>query len=694
MAVLRIGKEFLLDYGKLDRPLQVKISEVFGRFADATHTGIHLEKINAARHPRYRSIRIDNFWRGIVLAPESGSTYLLLRVLPHDDAYAWASRHELTVNRATGGIEIGDIAALDALVPDLESENQQTATKLFEHVKEKDLVRLGIDERTRRFARSLTSAEPLEAAQEFLPSTQWQVLYGLAAGLTPDEVWAELGVALTSENIDVDDIDAAIERSHDRVVVVDGPDELKAVFDNPFALWRIFLHPTQQAVVDATYNGPARVSGGPGTGKTVVALHRTRRLAEAGAGPVLVTTFTSTLGDSLQDGIGMLIDDPVTAARVSVCHIDRLANRVFREVHGTPAFVADEAELWRAAAVSQPHPFTETFLAEEWRQVVLAQQITDEDGYLLADRRGRGRRLGIRQKLQIWGVITAFEQLLRDRGLWTYETIRREATRILGSRRDKPYRHVVVDEAQDLSPDQWRLLRAAVAPGVDDIFIAGDPHQRIYDNQVTLRDVDINITGRSHRLSINYRTTAEILSWSLGIMHGEPVDDMAGGVDSLAGCRSEVHGRAPQAAGFDSAAAEVDHLVEKVRDWLGSEVNPAEIGIATRAKYFGEQIHHALRNAGIPTHLLVQGRAATDAVSVGTMHRMKGLEFRCLAVAGVGAAAVPAPSAVTPADEDRHTHERDIRRERSLLFVACTRAREQLSVTWHGPVSPFLAKQV
>ncbi|WP_054815483.1 3'-5' exonuclease [Nocardia arizonensis] len=120
MAVLRIGKEFLLDYGKLDRPLQVKISEVFGRFADATHTGIHLEKINTARYPRYRSIRIDNFWRGIVLAPESGNTYLLLRVLPHDDAYAWAGRHELTVNSATGGIDIGDIAALDAMMPALD----------------------------------------------------------------------------------------------------------------------------------------------------------------------------------------------------------------------------------------------------------------------------------------------------------------------------------------------------------------------------------------------------------------------------------------------------------------------------------------------------------------------------------------------------------------------------------------------
>jgi superfamily I DNA/RNA helicase len=511
------------------------------------------------------------------------------------------------------------------------------------------------------------------------------VLYGLAAGLTPDEVWAELGAALTSENIDIDDIDAAIDRSHDRVVVVDGPDELKAVFDNPFALWRIFLHPTQQSVVDATYNGPARVSGGPGTGKTVVALHRARRLAESGTGTVLVTTFTATLADSLQDGIGMLVDDPATSARISVCHIDRLANRIFREVHGTPTFVNNEAELWRAASVSRPHSFTETFLAEEWRQVVLAQQVDEEDGYLLADRRGRGRRLGIRQKLQIWTVITAFEQLLRDRGLWTYETVRREATRILGNRSDKPYRHIIVDEAQDLGQDQWRLLRSAVARGVDDIFIAGDPHQRIYDNHITLRDVDINVTGRSSRLSINYRTTAEILAWSLGVMRGEPVDDMAGGVDSLAGCRSEVHGQPPQPAGFDSAAAEIDHLVAEVRNWLDSGIDPAEIGIATRAKYFGEQIHQALRSVGIPTHLLVQGRAATDAVSVGTMHRMKGLEFRCLAVAGVGAGAVPAPNAVTPADEDLYTHERDLHLARACKPIpGATRAASRDS-QWVTP---------
>ena len=110
---------------------------------------------------------------------------------------------------------------------------------------------------------------------------------------------------------------------------------------------------------------------------------------------------------------------------------------------------------------------------------------------------------------------------------------------------NKPYRHIVVDEAQDLTADQWRLLRAAAPEAVDDIFIAGDTHQRIYDNHVTLRDVGIDIEGRSSQLNLNYRTTAEILGWSLSLLRGEPIDDMNGGLDSIARCRSAAHGPEP-----------------------------------------------------------------------------------------------------------------------------------------------------
>ncbi|MBB2769108.1 UNVERIFIED_ORG: hypothetical protein GGE11_000003 [Mycolicibacterium obuense] len=693
MPTLAIDRGFLGDLAKLEKPVIRRVTEVFDEFDTATHTGLHLEKINNARNPRFRSIRIDQSWRGIVLAPASGDVYTLLKVLPHDDAYAWAQRSNLSVNTATGGIEIRDEVELERQTPEMEASGTTAGTPLFDHVRDGELSRLGIDESVRAFARTVTDQAQLEAAKSFLPETQWDVLVGLAAGFTPEEVWAELGAEILNEPVDTEDIDAAILRSRDRVVLVNGPDELMDVFAYPFATWRVYLHPTQRAVVQATYKGPARVTGGPGTGKTVVALHRAHMLATLDDGRVLVTTFTSTLSESLRSGLDMLIADKEVDSRIEVSHVDRLAHRVFRHEHGAPRMLGseDERALWGGLATELGLAFTPVFLSEEWRQVVLARRISTADAYLAAKRTGRGRALGPAQRAQVWQAIWEFEQTLTKQEVWTHETIRREATRLLEGSAHKPFRHIVIDEAQDLSPDQWRLLRAAVAEAPDDIFIAGDTHQRIYDNRVSFREVGINIAGRSSRLNINYRTTAEILGWSLGLMRGEPIDDMEGGLDSIAGCKSYVHGSPPMLSGSGTADAEAEHIAKVVNAWIDRGVAPSEIGIAVRAKWFASKIEHALKAAGIATVDLARASEDDEAVHVGTMHRMKGLEFRCMCVAGVTAKWVPALNAVTPIDDDKQTHQRDLERERCLLFVACTRAREELLVTWHGEPSPFIA---
>ncbi|GFG53374.1 DNA helicase [Mycolicibacterium agri] len=691
MPTLAIDKGFLKDLGRLAKPVYHRVTEVFDEFEAATHTGLHLEKIANARNPRFRSIRIDQSWRGIVLAPVTGDVYTLLKVLPHDDAYAWAARSNVSVNSATGGIEIRDEAELDRQIPERAEAAKTASTPIFNHVSDGELATLGVDEQVRAFARTVTDPAQLDAAKTFLPETQWDVLCGLAAGFTPDEVWQDLGAQILAEPVDTDDIDAAILRSRERVVVVTGPDELMDVFAYPLATWRVYLHPSQRAVVDANNNGPARVTGGPGTGKTVVALHRATALARRGEGKVLVTTFTSTLSDTLQTGIDMLADDKI-AARIEVSHVDRIAHRVFRKTHGAPHLLStdDEKALWAGLIDELQLKFTPVFLAEEWRQVVLARRIGSADEYLAAKRSGRGRALGATQRAQVWQAISEFEDTLTRQGVWTHETVRREATRLLQASDEKPFRHIIVDEAQDLSPDQWRLLRAAVAEEPDDIFIAGDTHQRIYANRVSLREVGINIAGRSSRLSINYRTTAEILGWSLGLLRGEAIDDMEGGLDSIAGCRSSVHGPPPVLRGHASADAEAAFIAATVTDWIDGGVAPSEIGIAVRSKWVTSKIQRALHNAGIDTVDLAKATDDDDAVRIGTMHRMKGLEFRCVAVAGVSADQVPAASAVTPVEDDKKTHDQDLERERCLLFVACTRAREQLLVTWPGEASPFL----
>lgn len=689
---LGIDKDFLREFAKLDKPVQDRVSEVFGKFEQDPHSGRNLEKITNARDDRFRSIRITRFWRGVVLAPESGDSYTLLKVLPHDEAYAWAQRRTASVNAATGRIEIRDTVAIDTTLPELSRMAEQAPSLVFSEVKDSDLRRLGIDDQTLAFARALTDPVQLDAAKSFLPPTQWEVLYGLAAGLSPEEVWDELGTEILEEPIDTEDLDAAVLRSPDRVVLVDGPEELMQVFEHPFALWRIYLHPAQRSVVEKSCRGPARVTGGPGTGKTVVALHRANRLAEQGHGRVLVTTFTSTLAESLKAGITLLTHSPDIEDRIEVLNVDRLAHRVFRAEHGAPTMLqgGEEKELWQRIIRDLELPFHDSFLAEEWRQVVLAQRVESAAQYLAIKRTGRGRRLGSRQKAQAWQAIWEFEEALKARALWTHETIRAEATRLLEQQDSKPYRHVVVDEAQDLSAEQWRLLRAAVPEGTDDLFVAGDTHQRIYDNRISLRDVGIHVTGRSTKLRINYRTTAEILAWSLGLLRGEHIDDMDEGLESLAGCRSEIHGMPPTLQGFATREDELNHLVEQVQAWIASGVQPDEIGVAARSNRLGDAARYILEAESIQAHLLSGGQPAEDAVSIGTMHRMKGLEFRCLALIGAGERHIPAANAVTPLEDDETTHHQDLQRERCLMFVACTRAREQLAVTWHGTPSPFL----
>ncbi|RBQ21117.1 DNA helicase [Spongiactinospora rosea] len=670
MARLAIDSGFLWEFGKLNPVVQDRVQEVFAKF-QAGGSGINLEKIHKGKDKRFRSIRIDQGHRGIVLAPEKGDLYLLLKVDEHDAAYAWAERHRVSINEVAGVIEVIDVVGVEEAT----GENNAIGgtAGLFDHVSDTELRTLGIDEQTLMFARSVTHQLQLEEARKRLGDAQYDVLIGLALGMTPEEVWNEVA---PQRPMDTNDLLAAAERTTRRLVLVTGPEELMDVFRRPFALWRVYLHPSQLRVAHANYGGPARVTGGPGTGKTVVALHRTRHLARRAHQDrsVLLTTFTKTLAGSLEDGLRMLADDPDLLRRIDVRHIDQVAYQIVAREHGRLDIVRGAEESSRWADLSSGAEAK--FLAEEWREVVLAQGITSLLEYQRAKRTGRGARLSSAAREPVWEAIETFTAGLRADGKWTYETVCLEATRLLGTGGQQPYRHVIVDEAQDLSPWQWRFLRAAVAPGPNDLFIAGDTHQRIYNHRVSLRQVGVDVAGRSARLKLNYRTTAQILAWSVGLLRGELIDDMDGDLDSLTGCRSDVRGPWPRLEGFPTRSAELSFIAERVRHWLEQGVEPNHIGIALRSR---------ATIAGVVTYLAEHGIAATSLASeashegkvlVGTMHRMKGLEFRCVAVSGVAEGVLPDGL--------------ELQRERCLLFVACTRAREELVITWAGRPSGLL----
>ncbi|AXL92077.1 DNA helicase UvrD [Streptomyces sp. CB09001] len=707
MPQLAFANSFWESYDALEKPVRNGVRKAMQKFQQLTvpelqqDKGLHLESVEKAADRRMRTIRINDFWRGVVLAPDDGSdVFLLVNVVRHDDAYTWAAKRLYTTNSATRALEVRNVRAIEQLTPQLEKAAATAPSLLFAAYSDTVLRELGLDDQVLRAVRTVIDKAQLEAFGTLLPEDQFEVLQYLAEGFPPEEVYRDVVAVRRPVHAGPDPdetLAAAIANTSSRITLVSGPEELAEILEKPFAAWRVFLHPSQRRVAyRVSYGGPVQVTGGPGTGKTVAALHRVKHLLTRSPDTrILLTTYTNALAASLRENLGLLLDGEESLLnRVEVTTVNAYARGVVARIDGSvPSPVGDreERQLWQRVVKKLGLPWTEQFLAQEYRHVVLAQDVRTLEGYRSVARRGRGSALGPARREQLWPAVELFESMLRDQRATTHLKVCARAAELLAASAPT-HDHVVVDEAQDLHPAQWRVLRGAVAPGSDDLFLTGDPHQRIYDSRVSLGSLGVSVAGRTQRLRINYRSTEEILAWSTGILATVSVDDLGGeGSDTLAGYRSLLHGRRPQVAGHGSEQTEVAALVERVRGWIAQGIAPSEIGVCTRFNVLLDKVYDRLTAAGVPVVRVKDGQGSgVDGVRLATMHAMKGLEFRCVAVLGVTAGAVPFAREVTPASVDSLQHDSDLMRERCLLFVACTRAREALAVTWSGAGSPFI----
>lgn len=714
MPQLAFANSFWESYDSLEKSVRNGVRKAMQKFQLLSvpelqrDKGLHLESVEKAADTRMRTIRINDFWRGVVLAPDDGSdVFLLVNVVPHDDAYTWAAKRLYTTNSATRALEVRNAVAIDQLTPALEKAAATAPTLLFAKYSDTVLRELGVDDQVLRAVRTVIDKQQLDAFQTLLPEDQYEVLYFLADGYSPEVVYRDVVAARRPVDAGPDpdeSLAAAIANTRSRITLVSGPEELADILEKPFAAWRVFLHPSQRRVAyRVSYGGPVQVTGGPGTGKTVAALHRVKHLlTRSPDSRILLTTYTNALAASLRENLALLLGSggdggAALLDRVEVTTVNAYAHAVVTRLDGrapSPVGDRDERQVWQRVVKQLGLPWTEQFLAQEYRHVILAQDLRTLDAYRAASRRGRGSALSPVRREQLWPAVELFERMLRDRGSTTYLKVCARAAELL-SASAPTHDHVVVDEAQDLHPAQWRVLRGAVRPGSDDLFLTGDPHQRIYDAKVSLGSLGIPVAGRTHRLRVNYRSTEEILTWSTGIMTPVTVDDLSGeGSDTLAGYRSLLHGRRPHVDGYGSETAEVAALVERVRGWIAQGIRPSEIGVCARFNVLLDKAYDRLRAAGVPVVRVRDNPGADEeGVRLATMHAMKGLEFRCVAVLGATASAVPFTREVTPAAVDALQHESDLLRERCLLFVACTRAREALAVSWSGTGSPFVPRE-
>ena len=711
MATLALSRDFVKRFAKLETPAQTKISDLATKFQQMSaqqlrdSKGIHLERYTNQRDERARTIRIDSNHRGVVLDAGDDETFVLCHVDTHDNVDRWMINNEFRVNEATGALELVDVRALGAAVDQAGDEPAPKSQAIYAHRSDKEFRQLGVSPELVPALRAFTNENQLEALLMVVPPGQADALMMLLGDESVDVLYPTLAGSITPEDVDTEDVSKAVKTpaSQAQFAIIADDDELQEMLAQPLAQWRTYLHPSQrEAAYKDTYSGPARVTGGAGTGKTVVAIHRAVHLAnqlgDAPGRPILFTTFTKNLAQVIERDLRALGGSDVLD-KIDVVNVDSLARRIVSGAESSSPQVAQDREvldLWQDAIDETGLDVTREFLHAEFEQVILAREVVSRNDYFKVPRTGRGTRLDRRSRAAVWKAVEKVTQELAANGKRTYLQLADDAAGYLRTRATRPYRHVIVDEAQDLHEAQWRLLRAAVDEHPNDMFIVGDAHQRIYDRRTSLSKVGIKIVGRSRRLRINYRTTHEILKWAMAFMGEQAVDDLDGGIETQSGAtyHSFLHGNEPTMFGSDSRQGEITALLDQIDQWRGSGVPAEEIVVTARTSDLLEPVEVALADRGMDVVRLEQFEVANEpGVRTATMHRVKGMEFRCVAMIDVDEETVPLRWAVTSERVDELQYRADVQRERCLAYVAATRAREDLWVGWSGRPSEFLASE-
>ena len=691
-----MSRDFMSAFADLPAAQQRGLLALMTKFeSDPAMPGLNYERVRQARDPKVHSLRVDRDYRAIVLAPRNGNIYLLLWADKHDKAYEWASRHQCQVNPETGGLQIYSPEPVERPRPERETA---PAVAAFSTLRDRQLMRLGVPEAMLAEVRAIRHEPDLDAMKDRLPEEAYEGLFFYLDG----EPFESIVAARESSagEVDPDDIEKALEHSdsRSRFVLVHDEVELEKMLNAPLEKWRVFLHPSQRLTVERDWNGPLRVLGAAGTGKTVVALHRARWLArQPGAKKILFVTYNRNLATDIRRMLGQICT-PEEMARIDVKNLDawvvwflKRHRYEFRIVYDRSRENAwKEALGFRPAELDLPERFYET----EWEQVVQANGVTTLDEYKRVSRTGRGVSLNRAKRVKIWRVFEEYRlQLSRAEAKEVNDAYRDAMGLIQSEGYDPGYSSVVVDEAQDLSAHAFRLIRGIVQEGPNDLFIAGDCHQRIYGRRTVLGRCGINIRGRSRKLKLNYRTTEETRAWAARLLHGRAIDDLDGGSDSNDGIRSLTQGPEPSIRKFETFEDQAAAIVEYVKQLQRSRQETKNVCVVARIRAERDAVSAAIAGSGLAS--LVIDREGDDqsqpGVRIATMHRVKGLEFERVVIASANADLMPLKSVLKRSTDDSEREAAETM-ERALVYVAASRARKELVVMSYGDPSPFLGE--
>jgi hypothetical protein len=679
-----IADTFTSSFNRLSGPDQKAVkASVFDLQMDPSGNGLQLHRIDKSKDPHFWSARVNRDVRLVV--HKTGDSVLVAYVDHHDAAYAWAERRRIEAHPRTGAIQIVEVrervedvappGTFDFVFPESEKGKEKVSTPntLFASLDDNALLSIGVPSDWLADVRA-ASEDGFFALAAHLPAEASEALLEYAAtgrmtASTPTPAIAD---------------PFAHPDALRRIRPITDHEELEQALAYPWEKWGVFLHPSQRALVERSFSGPARVAGSAGTGKTIVAIHRAVRLArDDPSARILLASFSQPLADALAKKVLVLAPETGgVVARITTASFRGIAEEMHQLEHGVRPRIASDVvlrERLRAAAAAKGlKGFSERFLLSEWTNVVDAWGLASLEAYSTAQRMGRKSRLGPNQRARLWPVFQAVREALAAERYATWADVFTSLAEALARRPAKPFDHVVVDEAQDLAPAELRFFAALAPAKADGLFLSGDAGQRIFQHPYSWASLGVEVRGRSHTLKVCYRTSQQIRRAADRLLP-TVLRDADGLEDERRGIVSVFAGPAPEVKAVASVAIEADVVRKAVETWLAEGIAAREIGLFVRTPELVARARAA-----------IAGLAGADEMTTCPMSLAKGLEFRAVVVMACDEGVLPLDQRVAEAADEAELD--DIyETERRLLYVACTRAREHLLLTGVTPASEYLA---
>ncbi len=691
-----ITKQFFDSYNRLSSSVQKRTFDVLETFGtDARRAGSKLEKLKKSASGNTYSIRVDQANRIILGKTGSEDLFVALYVAHHDDAYDWAESHKFETNLTTGTIQIfRTVESATPIVVHTTSPVTTTEKAIFEALSDEDLFKLSVPMEWVPRILQLKSLNELETLENTLPTDTFEALSLIASGENFLDVLDLFNFVPKTPDEHLEPSETVFKPNLGRDIhVPHNIEELTRILEKPLGLWRVFLHPSQEAVVKTNWRGPVRISGGPGTGKTVCALHRVKQILDTHpAARVLFTSFDKFLALDLKVLLSTIIS-PEEMRRVEAISIDDWAQKTVKKlgIDYTVSSFSEERDfdIWNQLRSKYDVDFSPRFLAEEYGAVILENMVQSVQDYMRVKRIGRGTRLTGSERAALWPLFEEFSDIIKNRGtLFSARAYKHLVDALDSNQLGREFTHIVVDECQDFSGSALRLLSKLPPPDAPQIFLVGDLNQRIRSFKYSFVAMGLSIRGRSKTLKINYRTSRAVYKRAIAIRYGITEDHD----ESLDGTASLFEGSPPTVNAFPTESDEFNQFF----DWLKTErenLADEEICVVTRTIGQLQVLQTRLIAKGISTYQIrgnVFDHTAIPGLRLSTIHRIKGLEFSAVAILNANRQSIPRTGllencADEAAKDDAKT------RETNAMFVAMTRTRGNLWISGSPDLTNLLS---